>query len=609
MTTNTDGTRDGVMRTIALSKINVEEGFNPREHFDRRELVRLADSIRLHGVLVPLLVTPDGDGEYRLIAGNRRYLAAAEAGMTEVPAIVRCPTGDEDGLDWAVLENAARVELNPVEEARAYRRLLDAGLTKRGVAERLSVSQKRVTERLRVLDVPETLHAQIAEGSIPPAAVRALAELAQVHPALPQLAAACVAAEPEHPWQEQVGWGDIAEDPAAVIANRPGDLELPPGVYELGGTYRATDFGLDEKTERKLAALATLIQADREAITVRFGRAEADYAQKLGAAYPADGMHHVLIVGQEVADTLAADAIARELKARRAQAREARESDQSRNGSTSTAVAPMSEEERKEQARAAREIELETRRAAFAYNDELGAAVFSQLSRVKIDERVVKILTAVDLEGDLARIAMRGARYGFPGWVTQTETSSGKQKHDYLGSREAAERARAFLAGARSTGDYAGRCLALVVMARLADEHAVPASARSFFELGFGGYYDQNGLPWSDEVLGLIEEIACERLPSHLTEWVIRERADREREDAERRVADAKRARAVAELREGLADMGPEERREAIEALRAQHGWHVSLTELTAEARRLDGAVAAAQDTGCDPETKAQPDA
>jgi hypothetical protein len=209
----------------------------------------------------------------------------------------------------------------------------------------------------------------------------------------------------------------------------------------------------------------------------------------------------------------------------------------------------------------------------------------------------VKILAAIDLEGDLARIAMRGARYGFPGWVTVSETKSGKPKHEYLGSREAADKARAYLAGARSAADHAGRCIALVAMARLADEQAVPASARSFFELSFGGYYDQNGLPWSDEVLGLIEDIACERLPEHLTERLRAEREERERQEAEERAAGEVREHARAELRERLPALSAEERAAAVQELQVEHGWHASTNRLAAEVRELEQRVAEETDS------------
>jgi hypothetical protein len=103
----------------------------------------------------------------------------------------------------------------------------------------------------------------------------------------------------------------------------------------------------------------------------------------------------------------------------------------------------VSEEEAAEHRRAEREVRKQAQEQAVAFNDELGAAVVKALGRLRVDERVVKILSAVDLHGELDKIALRGARYGFPGWVVHTETKTGKPKLDYAASGEARSKARA----------------------------------------------------------------------------------------------------------------------------------------------------------------------
>ncbi len=117
---------------------------------------------------------------YRLIAGERRLRAAQQAELEEIPAVVRAVDEETAGLDLALLENIARADLNPLDEARAFARLIESGLTRKGVAERLSVPQKRVTERLQVLELPEVLHERVADGAIPPGAIRALVSLGKV---------------------------------------------------------------------------------------------------------------------------------------------------------------------------------------------------------------------------------------------------------------------------------------------------------------------------------------------------------------------------------------------------------------------------------------------
>ena len=124
---------------------------------------------------------------------------------------------------------------------------------------------------------------------------------------------------------------------------------------------------------------------------------------------------------------------------------------------------------------------MQARRAAFAHNAELGAAVVKNLTRVKVDAAVLKILTAVDVAGQLDVIAARGARYGLPGWTEEVEQRNGKHRVEYLDKPQAAGRAREFLGGASSPGEIAGRLLCLIAMARYADEargSPVPAHRR-----------------------------------------------------------------------------------------------------------------------------------
>ena len=118
------------------------------------------------------------------------------------------------------------------------------------------------------------------------------------------------------------------------------------------------------------------------------------------------------------------------------------------------------------------------------------------LSRLRVDERVVKILTAVDLHGELGKIALRGARYGFPGWVVHRETKTCKPKREFLANDEAQAKARGFLQRASSMAEYAGRCVALCVMALYAREEAVANSNRAFYSLSVtSGWSGTTGLP------------------------------------------------------------------------------------------------------------------
>jgi ParB family transcriptional regulator, chromosome partitioning protein len=127
----------------------------PRRQFDEEALVSLADSIRARGVIQPVLVRPVAGGRYELIAGERRWRAARMAGLETLPAVVR-PHDDAGSLELAVIENMAREDLNPVEEARACAALVEElGLTREDVGLRVGRSRVAVSNLMRLLDLPD----------------------------------------------------------------------------------------------------------------------------------------------------------------------------------------------------------------------------------------------------------------------------------------------------------------------------------------------------------------------------------------------------------------------------------------------------------------------
>jgi ParB family chromosome partitioning protein len=115
----------GAVLMVALDLVEVRDGFNPRSERDKRDFAHLVAGLREHGVLQPVLVAPADGDRFRLIAGEGRYRAAVEAGLAEIPALVRETDSETDWLDLALIENLAREDLNPVDEARGYQALLD----------------------------------------------------------------------------------------------------------------------------------------------------------------------------------------------------------------------------------------------------------------------------------------------------------------------------------------------------------------------------------------------------------------------------------------------------------------------------------------------------
>ena len=148
----------------------------PRRNFDPHELQQLADSIAAHGVLQPIVVVEDGSG-YTLVAGERRWRAAALVGLEALPAIVR-NANEQEQLEIALVENIQRADLNALEEARGFRQLMDEfGLTQERVAERVGRSRPSVANSLRILETALIVQQAVADGSISGGHAKALAGL------------------------------------------------------------------------------------------------------------------------------------------------------------------------------------------------------------------------------------------------------------------------------------------------------------------------------------------------------------------------------------------------------------------------------------------------
>ncbi len=164
----TDGTR-----TIAIEEIHPSPG-QPRHHFDDTRLEELAASIRVQGIIQPLIVRARVDGGYELIAGERRWRAAQKAGLHEVPAVVRdvAPT---QAFEMALVENLQREDLNPLEEAAGYQRLMsEFGYTQEQLSDRVGKDRSTVANSLRLLRLPEPVRVLVAEGRLSMGHARAL---------------------------------------------------------------------------------------------------------------------------------------------------------------------------------------------------------------------------------------------------------------------------------------------------------------------------------------------------------------------------------------------------------------------------------------------------
>ncbi|HJU52092.1 MAG TPA: ParB/RepB/Spo0J family partition protein [Acidimicrobiia bacterium] len=149
----------------------------PRGDFDDEALSGLAESIKSIGLLQPVVLRPDPDGGYFLVAGERRWRAARKAGLSRIPAVIRT-SEDREWLTAALVENLQRADLNPLEEAAAFQQLLeDFGLTHEEVGRRVGRSRAAITNSIRLLGLPASIQSRLASGELSAGHARALAAI------------------------------------------------------------------------------------------------------------------------------------------------------------------------------------------------------------------------------------------------------------------------------------------------------------------------------------------------------------------------------------------------------------------------------------------------
>lgn len=167
----TGGGRGG-LQTLPVASIEPHPG-QPRRHFDEAALDELADSIRTRGLIQPIVVRPHGH-RYQIVAGERRWRAAQRAQVHEVPVLIR-ELDDAETLEVAIVENVQRQDLNAVEEAESYRRLIDDyGHTQDALGKLVGKSRSHVANLLRLLDLPDNVRRMVADGSLTMGHARAL---------------------------------------------------------------------------------------------------------------------------------------------------------------------------------------------------------------------------------------------------------------------------------------------------------------------------------------------------------------------------------------------------------------------------------------------------
>lgn len=171
-------TADVSVSTLAIGEIEPNQE-QPRKAFSPEALSQLAESIKEHGVLQPLVVRPRPNGRYQIVAGERRWRASRIAGLTELPVVIRELT-DEQAFEIALVENLVRADLNPIEEAMGYRTLMETfSMTQERIAQRVGRSRSAVANALRLLSLPKEVLSMLEKGNLSSGHARALLPLSE----------------------------------------------------------------------------------------------------------------------------------------------------------------------------------------------------------------------------------------------------------------------------------------------------------------------------------------------------------------------------------------------------------------------------------------------
>jgi ParB/RepB/Spo0J family partition protein len=466
-------------------------GQNPRGDVDTKgeAFAELVASIKEHGVLQPILVGPKTNGHYPIIAGYRRHLAAAHAGLAEIPALEADLKGAE--LAAAITENVIREDLNPVDEARAIARLQEQeGLTQPEAGKRLGKSERWVRDRLRLLRVPEKMQQAFNAGAVPLAAAGDVEKLAEKAPKVVEaLAAGALDAsrDPDDYGLDFTRPGGFAEAVSTVVGWALDDAASGDGSSALGcflalhwdGSVNYEDLiaaGLPhDRLKEFKAKFAKLAEASRQAMgyaSYEGQRAvltdeDLDAAEAFGClvTIDSDGRRDARYITD--AEWLA-DRVDERLDA----AIERFEKQPRARGSSSSVKKgksdPEAEKAAKEERRRQREEEYEARVAARAANLELGQRAEKALRSPKPTLEQAKLLASIALTHGTGGIAS-GLVYTDRAYQTEEELKNGKVKVKLNGTSAAVDQLWEDLDKAKTPNEAFGVALRAFVLTRFAN--------------------------------------------------------------------------------------------------------------------------------------------
>jgi ParB/RepB/Spo0J family partition protein len=463
---------------LDVDAIETSEGFNPRTDFDEESLAELEASIRQSGVVSALTVRPNGGEKFVLIAGERRLIAARRAGLKQVPVLIR---DDEGALAAAIAENLIRADLNPIEEAEALRRLVEAEKleTHKELAARIGKSAGFVSERLRLLALPEGVRVHIAGGEVPVEAERDLRKVAKVSPRVAECACELVA-RGKFKGRDLVSKFD--EVLVAVASSRfeEAPTMIDPQALQLSAAQ------VDAEKCRALAEryIAALPHAKAEDPLIRLGEAEVDAARAAGCLIEHRVDHGgwestiAFITDRDLAADLAERAVERiEKRAAKWDAHKAR------SGGGESNPEPTAEQ-RKETRKLEREAAKELTEKARRFNEGLGAKLLQRrggASRKEHGLARAKALATIVL-ADHDGLAGRGLRLALPQLrdieVKTLKSGESRERVNYADREQCAGYLAERIETAKSVNEVLELLADALIAALVADEAAVPQSGR-----------------------------------------------------------------------------------------------------------------------------------
>lgn len=549
----------GTLTLVPLEKIKPADGFNPRTDFAEEPMAELVASVKRHGIITPLTLAPAEDGCFTIIAGERRYLAAKAAKLREVPAQVR--EADGQALSLAVAENVIRADLNPLEEARAYRRLVEEHGGAAKVAKLVGKREKLITERLDLLRLPDDAQPLLATRRVPLACAPMLVRIADAEALLADLCATWLAERPHAAAAFPAGPGEVVDDVLAATWQDDAGQPLHPVAYSVGGYHgpilpgnsrsdvlAAVVAKLGERGAAVATAYADLPEIvnsseydwaarqeedRRERECFSLGEEDADAARAFGCLLELPSGDERRAYAYATDPEWLADRLVQKIAAYAAA-----EAERKRTGHEQRAPASPDDPER-EARRRERERQYEARVSARARNLDLGAALARW--EPKVDADAVKLLGSLVL----AHYG-KAAAWAYRLCVEQPTTTNkqGKVSVRYprgaQAEKELHEQATAALRRARTPEAALAVVVRLLVAQRLADADGLPNADRQ-------GVYEPQELVGSKVIDKLARRVAPPSVKQHLAEQVAeRERAEQAARAEQEARLEAQRAKLAA---------------------------------------------------------------